>query len=123
MLAEDPEIRRAIEILEGVIELRGQRGEEVEARLAQARAAMGSLGVDPDVVTDLLYPPSPPEPAAPGHLARLLRQRLEDLGYVPDELRAPDLPELGREEIDRRIEQAIRDAAERAVPDSREPAG
>lgn len=119
---EDPEIRRAIEILEGVLELRGQSGEEVEARLVQARAAVGSLGVDPDLVTDLFYPPPPPEPADPAHLARLLRHRLEDLGYAPDELQPPDLPDLSRDELDRQIEQAIRAAAARAVR-PREPAG
>lgn len=123
MAIEDPEIRRAIEILEEVLELRGRSGKEVEARLARARAAMGALGVDPDVVTDLLYPPPPPEPADPAHLARLLRHRLEDLGYAPDELRPPNLQDLPREELDRKIEQAVRDAATRAARGPREPAG
>lgn len=123
MAIEDPEIGRAIATLEEVLELRGRSGEEVEARLARARAALGQMGVDPDVVSDLLYPPPPPEPADPALLARLLRQRLEDLGYAPDELRAPDLPDLSREELDRRIEAAIRNAAARAAPGPREPAG
>jgi hypothetical protein len=114
MPTEDPEVRRAIEILEEVVALRGRSGTAVDAKLIQARAAMGALGVDPDVVTDLLYPPAAPEPADPAHLARLLRRRLEDLGYDPEALQPLDLPELGREELDRRIEQAIRDAAARA---------
>jgi len=119
---EDPEIRRAIELLEEVLDLRGRSGEETEARLARARSAMSALGVDPDVVSDLLYPPPPPDPADPAHLARLLRHRLEDLGYVPEDLRAPDLPALPREELARRIEQAIRAAAARAGEPG-EPAG
>ncbi len=122
MPIEDQEIRRAIEILEEVLELRGQSGDDVEARLAEARVAVGSLGVDPDLVTDLFYPPPPPDPADPAHLARLLRHRLEDLGYAPDEIQPPDLPDLSRDELDRRIEQAIRDAAARALR-AREPAG
>jgi hypothetical protein len=117
MPTEDPEIRRAIEILEEVVALRGRSGAAVDAKLVQARAALGALGVDPDVVTDILYPPSAPEPADPAHLARLLRQRLDDLGYTPEDLQPPDLPELSREELDRRIEQAVREAAARAGRD------
>jgi len=111
MPKEDPEIRRAIEMLEEVVALRGKSGADVEVRLAQIRAAMSTLGVDPDVVTDILYPPPPPEPADPAALLRLLRQRLDHLGYGPDELAAPDLPPLDRDELDRRIERAIRQAS------------
>ncbi len=117
----DPEIQRAIERLEEVVALRGRSGSEVEGKLARARAAMAALGVDPGVVTDILYPPPPPEPADPAHLARLLRQRLNDLGYSPDDLQAVELPELSREELDRRIEQAIRDAAQRVGGGERPP--
>jgi hypothetical protein len=112
MSTDDPEIHRAIELLEEVIASRGRRGADVESQLAQARAAMAALGVDPDVVTDILYPPPPAEPVGPAHLHRILRQRLDDLGYNPDDLEAAELPEVGREELDRRIEQAIREAAE-----------
>jgi hypothetical protein len=112
MPKESPEIQRAIEMLEEVVALRGRSGADVDLRLAQIRAAMRELGVDSDVVTDILYPPPLPEPADPALLPRLLRRRLDDLGYSADELSGPELTPLPREELDRRIEQAIRNASE-----------
>jgi hypothetical protein len=121
MPTDDPEILRAIEILEEVVALRGKSGPGVAGKLAQARAAMAALGVDPDVVTDILYPPPPPEPIDPAQLHRLLRQRLHDLGYSPADLQGAAQPALEREELDRRIEQAIRDAAAAAAGGGERP--
>jgi len=112
MPKESPEIQRAIEMLEEVVALRGRSGADVDLRLAQIRAEMRELGVDPDVVTDILYPPPLPEPADPALLPRLLRRRLDDLGYSADELSGLELTPLPREELDRRIERAIREASE-----------
>jgi len=112
MPKESPEIQRAIEMLEEVVALRGRSGADVDLRLAQIRAEMRELGVDPDVVTDILYPPPLPEPADPALLPRLLRRRLDDLGYSSDELSGLELTPLPREELDRRIERAIREASE-----------
>jgi len=111
MPTEDPEIRRAIEFLEGVMARRGRSGSESDPQLEQARAAMARLGVDPGVVTDVLYPPPPPEPIDPAVLARTLRRHLADLGFAPDELQGPALPTLTREQLDRQVEQAVRNAA------------
>jgi len=77
MPKESPEIQRAIEMLEEVVALRGRSGADVDLRLAQIRAEMRELGVDPDVVTDILYPPPLPEPADPALPPAPRRPRLQ----------------------------------------------